>query len=231
MSARRPWSVVDIELLRRNYADNRTDDIARVLGRPVNALYAKAHSLGLVKNAEYLAGVNSGRMQRGKQHPRMVATQFKRGHATWNKGMSYEAGGRSAETRFKPGRPAHEARNYVPIGSLRVSKDGYLERKVTDDPALYPARRWVGVHRLVWQAAHGPVPPGHIVTFVPGLRTKVEAEITLDRLRLISRAENARRNHPMAKSPELAHIVRLKGHITRQLNRITREAQEKGARP
>lgn len=231
MSARRPWSVVDIELLRRNYADSRTDGIARVLGRPVNAVYAKAHSLGLVKNAEYLAGVNSGRMQRGKQHPRMVATQFKRGHATWNKGMSYEAGGRSAETRFKPGRPAHEARNYVPIGSLRVSKDGYLERKVTDDPALYPARRWVGVHRLVWQAAHGPVPPGHIVTFVPGLRTKVEAEITLDRLRLISRAENARRNHPMSKSPELAHIVRLKGHITRQLNRITREAQEKGARP
>lgn len=231
MSARRPWSVVDIELLRRNYADSRTDDIARVLGRPVNAVYAKAHSLGLVKNAEYLAGVNSGRMQRGKQHPRMVATQFKRGHATWNKGMSYEAGGRSAETRFKPGRPAHEARNYAPIGSLRVSKDGYLERKVTDDPALYPARRWVGVHRLVWQAAHGPVPPGHIVTFVPGLRTKVEAEITLDRLRLISRAENARRNHPMSKSPELAHIVRLKGHITRQLNRITREAQEKEARP
>lgn len=27
MSARRPWSAVDIELLRRNYADSRTDDL------------------------------------------------------------------------------------------------------------------------------------------------------------------------------------------------------------
>jgi hypothetical protein len=35
--------------------------------------------------------------------------------------------------------------------------------------ALY--RNWVAVHRLVWEQAHGPVPPGHIVVFRPGRHT------------------------------------------------------------
>ncbi|KYZ79032.1 hypothetical protein PTBPS01_03975 [Burkholderia pseudomallei] len=51
-------------------------------------------------------------------------------------------------------------------------------------------------------------------------------EITLDRVECISMAENARRNHPRSKSPELAKLVQLKGAITRQVNRIAREAKE-----
>ncbi len=42
-----------------------------------------------------------------------------------------------------------------------------------------------------------------------------------------SRAEIARRNHPMNKSLELARLVQLKGAITRQVNRIAREAAQK----
>lgn len=97
--------------------------------------------------------------------------QFEKGHVTFNKGRKgWQAGGRSVETQFKKGRPAHEARNYLPIGSTRVSKDGYIERKVTDDPSIAPARRWVGEHRLLWEAAHGPIPEGHAVVFLDGDR-------------------------------------------------------------
>jgi hypothetical protein len=109
---------------------------------------------------------------------------------------------------------------------LRVCSDGYLERKLTDDPAIVPARRWVAVHRIVWEAAHGPIPAGHIVCFKPGKKTAVLEEVTSDRLECITRAENARRNHPRNHSPELARLVQLKGAITRQVNRIAREAQE-----
>jgi hypothetical protein len=89
-------------------------------------------------------------------------------------------------TSFKKGCMSGAAQhNYVPIGSFRVSKDGYLERKVTDDPSLAPARRWVGVHRLNWEAAHGPIPDGHCVCFIDGDPLNAE----LDNLVLLSRRE------------------------------------------
>jgi hypothetical protein len=85
--------------------------------------------------------------------------------------------------------------------------------------------RWVPVARLVWEAAHGPVPPGHIVVFKsPALRTVVLEQITLDKLDCITRAEHARRNHPRNKHPELGRLIQLKGAITRQVNRIAKAA-------
>lgn len=225
-ASRRPWGAVDIELLRRHYRDSLTADIARVLGRNERSVYAKAAAMGLKKSPAFLASDAAGRIQRGRTAPRLAATQFKPGAVPWNKGVSYTAGGRSAETRFKPGRKPQEARNYRPIGSLRVTRNGILEQKMTDDTSVYPVRRWTPVARLVWEREHGPIPPGHIVVFRPGQSTVVKAEITPDRLECISRAENARRNHPRNRSPELAHLVQLKGAITRQVNRIAREARE-----
>ena len=114
--------------------------------------------------------------------------------------------------------------NYVPIGTLRVTQDGILERKVTDDPTIQTQRRWVPIHRLVWQTAHGPIPPGHIVVYRKGMKTMVEEEITIDRLECITMAENMRRNN-VYRDPELGKLYQLKGAITRQVNRIKRKQQ------
>jgi len=86
-------------------------------------------------------------------------------------------------TSFKKGRPANHARNYLPIGSTRLSKDGYIERKVTDDPKLVPARRWIAEHRLIWEAHNGPVPDGHVVVFLDGDLTN----LALENLRCVPR--------------------------------------------
>ena len=72
----------------------------------------------------------------------------------------------------------------------------------------------------MWEQANGPTPPGHIIVFKPGSRTADPEQITLDRLECISRAENARRNHPRNVSPEFAKLAQLKGAINRQLNRM-----------
>jgi hypothetical protein len=149
---------------------------------------------------------------------------FQPGIVPWNKGTAFKAGGRSAETRFKPGRPAQEARNYLPIGSVRLSKDGYPERKVTDDPALVPARRWVAVHRLVWEASNGPVPPGHAVVFLPGRKTTDPERISLDCLEVVSRAELMRRNTVHRYGPEVARIAQLRGALSRQINQRAKNA-------
>lgn len=223
--AGRFWTDAELATLRALYPDMRGIDVAARLGCSMARVYNKANALGLSKSDAFKASDLSARIRRGVA-PGAVRHQFPKGNEPWNKGTAWDSGGRSHETRFKAGRPACEAANYVPVGSLRVSKDGYLERKLTDDQSLYPARRWVPVHRTVWETAHGQIPAGHIVTYRPGMKTIVETEITADRLECITRAENARRNHPRSKSPELARLVQLKGAITRQVNRITREAQE-----
>lgn len=228
---RRPWTALEDECMRRFYPDLTGKDMAKVLKRSEKAVYQRAKQMRLSKSEAFLASDRSGRVQRGKLHPNMVASQFRKGQTSWNKGTKGVVGVQEGcrATQFKPGRPAHEARNYVPLGSHRVSKDGYLERKVTDDPSIVPARRWVAVHRIVWEAANGPIPAGHIVRFREGMKTTVLEEVTTDRLECVTRAEHARRNHPRNRSPELARLVQLKGAITRQVNRIAREAQEKNA--
>lgn len=221
----KPWSVEDLARLKREYADAHTPELARSLGRPVFSVYNKAYSLDLKKSAAYLASPLAGRTD-GK---RGGVSRFKSGHETWNKGVQGVTGHHpnTVRTQFKKGSMHGAAQhNYVPIGSERISKDGYLERKVNDDHPT-PARRWVGVHRLVWEAANGPIPRGHVVCFRPGHKSAEAARITIDGLELVSRAELARRNHPVTRSPELAKLVQLKGAITRQINRIAREAKEK----
>ncbi|NDV77299.1 HNH endonuclease signature motif containing protein [Burkholderia cenocepacia] len=226
---RRFWTPDEVAKLTREYPNRPTEDLAAEFDCSEARVYAKAAELGLYKSAAYMESDRSGRIQRGRNDPRMVATQFKPGHVTWNSGKKGVSGTHPncQRTQFKKGEMSGAAQhNYVPIGTHRLSKDGYLEQKVTDDPDLVPARRWVGVHRLVWEAANGPIPSGHVVCFLPGRRSAELEKITLDALELVSRAELARRNHPRSRNPELAKLVQLKGAITRQVNRIAREAQE-----
>jgi hypothetical protein len=107
--------------------------------------------------------------------------RFVKGCKTWNKGLHYTAGGRSAETRFKPGRRPH---TYKPIGTETWRSDGYLWRKVADTK---PSRfGWRQVHRILWEEANGPIPKDRNVVFKDGDRTN----ITLDNLMLVSRAQH-----------------------------------------
>lgn len=218
---KRTWSAAELALLQAQYASTRTVDIAAALGIKIELVYRKASSLRLRKSVEFAASDKSGRLLKGGKLGQI--TQFVPGQKPWNKGTHYVAGGRSAETRFKPGRKPEESLNYVPIGSVRISKDGYLERKVSDDQSLYPARRWKFVHRLVWEAAHGPIPPGHVIVFKPGRKSVELACITPDALECISRRELVRRNSIWSNGKDLGKLYQLKGAIARQVNRITSE--------
>ncbi len=220
------WTDEEVEYLRQHYPNQRSDDVAAALGIPVRLVYSKAHRLDLKKSAAFLDSDASGRMKQGASIS--SETQFKCGHQTWNKGKKGATGNHpnSRATQFKKGdRNGIAAVRYQPIGTERVNSEGYLERKVNDDnPAQ---RRWVTVHRLVWQSARGSIPKGYVVCFLPGRRTTVAAEIVPEILELVHRADLARRNHWSNQEPELGKLVQLKGAITRQVNRIAREAKEK----
>lgn len=227
MPRAKPWTEPELDILRKLFPHYSTKAVMYALRRSERAISGQAHALGLYKTPEYLASEYSRRIQRGKKDPRLTASQFKPGMTPWNKGVKGVTGVQEAcrRTQFKQGRPASESRNYRPIGSLRLSKDGYLQRKLTDDPTIIPPQRWRAVHRIVWEEANGPTPPGHIVVFKSKfLKTTVVEEITLDKLECVSRAENMRRNSYHNYPPEVARLVQLKGAINRQVNRIEKEA-------
>lgn len=219
------WTAGQLEQLRQLYADHATSVVAAAIGRTEKSVYQKAKELGIRKSAAFLASTTSGRIQRGQKDPRMVSTQFKPSSQPWNKGVQGSTGlhPNCRATQFKPGQPPKNTT--LPLGSYRINKDGHLQQKVTELPGNN-SKRWRGVAELVWCKANGPLPPKHIVVFKPGMKTSVLEEITLDRVECISLAENARRNHPRNKHPEYARLVQLRGAITRQVNRINREAQE-----
>lgn len=219
---RHHWTPRECQTLRERYPHERTADLAQDMGMAVSKVYNKAHGMGLKKSAAFFASDNAGRIQRGRSHPSMIASQFKPGHQTWNKGQKFDAGGRSHETQFKKDRPPSAARNYRPIGSTRISKDGYLERKMNDRRDIYSARRWTPVHRLVWEAKHGPIPDGHIITFKPGQFTNTEADITIDRLECLSRAEHMQRHTYHNYPKPIAQLIQLRGALNRRINNATK---------
>ena len=209
---RHVWSPEELQLLTELYPDMLTSKIAAQLGVSLVQAYSKAAKLGLKKSEAFRASPESCRLRRGDNVG--AATRFKPGNQTWNAGMKgLDMGPRSHATRFKKGeRRGAAARNWVPIGSERITDDGYLQRKLTDTG--YPPRDWVAVHIIVWTEHHGPVPKGCTVTFKDGNRANVD----IANLELLTRRELMARNTVHNYPPELRKVIRLKAVLTRKIN-------------
>lgn len=121
---------------------------------------------------------------------------------------------------IRPHRQGSNAYNHRPIGTEKVETGrGVLVRKVTDDPTIPSSYRWRPVHVLMWEAAHGRVPKGYMVVFKAGMKTLESSLITIDRLELVTFAENLRRNSIHTRYPaELVEIIRLNGALKRKVN-------------
>mgnify|MGYP000876581134 FL=1 len=217
---RRLWTAAEDEVLRRQYPNSPTKDIATQLGRSTRTLFYRARVLGLKKSADYQKGLT-------RDHAKRIAeegaqTRFREGTRPWNFGTRFNAGGRSVETRFQEGNlTGAAATRYRPIGSERVSKDGYLERKIHD--GLPRQSRWRAVHILAWEAENGLLPTGHVVIFKDGNKRN----LALDNLALASRAELMARNTCHRYGPEVSAVTQLRGAITRQLNKRKKETHGK----
>ena len=98
---------------------------------------------------------------------------FAKGAVPANKGKSMPYNPNSAATRFKKGnRTGRANENYQPIGTERMSQDGYLERKVHDGMPMQS--RWRLVHLVEWEAVNGPVPEGMCLKCLDGDRSNTD---------------------------------------------------------
>ncbi|MGH8417987.1 MAG: HNH endonuclease signature motif containing protein [Pseudomonas sp.] len=216
---RRQWTCVEEARLRELYPNTPMPEMAKEFNRPYWSIYNKAHALGLKRSDDYLAGEHACRLRR-ENNPG-VGSRFQKGHASWNKGISFISGGRSAETRFKAGTlNGRAAQLHMPIGTERVTKDGIRQRKVRDDGP--PQKRWKSVHMIMWEETNGAVPDGHIVVF----RDRDTANIQISNLELITRGENMRRNTIHRYPPELKDTIRQLGKLKRAISEVSREKQD-----
>lgn len=98
--------------------------------------------------------------------------QFVKGQEPLNKGKTCPpgTGGRhpnARRTQFRKGNRTGKANeNYQPIGTERISKDGYVERKVHD--GLPMQSRWQLVQRIEWEAVNGSIPEDHCLKCLDG---------------------------------------------------------------
>lgn len=159
-TAPKPWMPHEDAVLRRLYPTTPTLRIAERLGRSVPSTWKRAEKLGLKKDEAYLNSPTAGHLQSGDERGRV--SRFQKGQAPPNKGLRRPGWhrGRMKETQFKKGALTGCAAKVVkPIGAERMSKDGYLERKINND--LPFQARWRGVHRIRWEEVNGPQPKGY----------------------------------------------------------------------
>lgn len=107
-----------------------------------------------------------------------LRTNFQKGGTPWNKGKAMPAHPNSIKTQFKKGQPPV---NHRPIGSERLTREGYIEIKIAEPS------KWRLKHRYVYEQAYGKVPSGHVIIF----KNKDRSDTRLENLLLISRGQLA----------------------------------------
>lgn len=189
---RRYWTTDEDELLREVYPDRLTADLLSMFpGRTCSALNSRASLLKLAKSAAFFASPLSGRVS--KDNDIGINTRFPPKMPGWNKGMklkdymSPESYERVKTTHFKKGIVPH---NWLPIGSERITIDGYIEIKVRDLNKGKSTENYELKHRWIFEKEHGLIPDNMNIIFKDNNRQNCNIE----NLELISKSENLRRN-------------------------------------
>lgn len=108
--------------------------------------------------------------------------QFQKGSVPFNKGkkqkdyMSEEAINKTKNTRFKKGNIPH---NHRPVGSERITIDGYIEIKVAEP------NKWKTKAVVIYEEKYGKIPKGHKIIYLDGNRQNLD----VSNLKVISNAE------------------------------------------
>lgn len=131
-----------------------------------------------------------------------LTTQFKKGHKPFNTGLKQidyltaEQIEKTKATRFKKNSVPP---NWKEIGSTRLSKDGYLEVKVSD---LKGNKNYKAYHRIVYEEHHGvKIKEDEAIVFLD----QNKMNFNIDNLKLVKRRELGKFNKEYAKMkhPEL----------------------------
>lgn len=155
-----PYTEAQIAWIRNNLTAMSTRELTALF----NVAFADARTLTAIRGTIKRLGLKSG-----------LDTRFKKGftpHNAGTKGLSKANAGTFTPDRYHS--------NKMPVGSERLTRDGYIMIK-TADPDTW---------KLKHQAVYGPVPKGFMLRFKDQDTTNCDP----DNLELVSMAENLRLN-------------------------------------
>ncbi len=203
------WSSEMDAEMNRLYPEITAAQVALLLKVSVDAIYVRAGTLGLKKSENFKSSPAACRLRRGDNVG--AKSRFSKGHSPFNKGVTGWSAPGTEATRFKPGSKPF---NYLPVGSTRKTKDGYLQIKMTDTG--YPPKDWRGLHVVIWERMHGcPIPSTHILTF----RNANKECISIANMALVSRVDHMKKYTLHNYPEEIFDLIHIKGRLTQQINR------------
>lgn len=213
------WTDWHKAIVLATYQHTANQALMRLFGCSRQQIYSYAHALGIKKSSWFFnkhptSGTTVFVAQRVN-----VSGQFSKGHIPHNKGLKgwYMEG--CEKSWFSKG---HRPYNTLPVGHVRhLVREGYYEVKISNTG--HKPTDWVPVHRLVWQRLTGkPIPNGHVVVYADGNYENYE----IANLQCITKQQNMIRNSIHAYGPEIAKIYQLRGQISRQINKRTKQHEQ-----
>lgn len=155
------WSDEEKEYLKKITPDHHYKEICEFMNKEFNIEF----TLNQIKGAIARYKLNTG-----------FSGCFKKGSVPFNKGAKGICAKGCEKTWFKKGQ---KPINHRPLGSERITVDGYTEVKV-EEP-----NKWKLKHRLMWEKENGTISKGYAVVFGDG-NTK---NFNGDNLILVSRKQ------------------------------------------
>lgn len=143
--------------------------------------------------------------------------KFRKGQTPHNKGkkMPKEVYEKVKHTMFAKG---NVPPNHRPVGSERISKDGYIEVKVAEP------NKWRLKQRVVYEEAKGKIPEGCPIIFLDGNKRNFD----IDNLRCITRSELLYLNcNGLNNSNEITETGILMARLDRAKNKKKQELKDK----
>nr|DAY42625.1 MAG TPA: HNH endonuclease [Caudoviricetes sp.] len=129
---------------------------------------------------------------------------YKKGKVPWNKGKKGYMG--ANRTSFKKG---HKPKNWRPVGSERVDKDGYTLTKIAEP------KKWALKHRVIWGEHHkNKVPKGSVIIFADGDRSNFSIEnlicVSRNELRVLNKCSLIKNDVELTKTGLNVAKIRIK---------------------
>lgn len=146
--------------------------------------------------------------------------KFRKGQTPHNKGkkMPKEVYEKVKHTMFAKGSVPP---NHRPVGSERISKDGYIEVKVAEP------NKWRLKQRVVYEEAKGEIPEGCPIIFLDGNKRNFD----IDNLRCITRSELLYLNcNGLNNSNEITETGILMARLDSAKNKKKQELKDKNVK-
>ena len=194
------WSSEEKDYLREITPGRHYKEIVELM----NAKFEYEFNLGQIKGAIARYKLNTG-----------FTGYFPKGNIPFNKGTKGIM--KANKTSYKKG---NIPQSYKPVGTERITKDGYTEIKVKDPNV------WKLKHRIIYEEHYGEIPKGYVVMFLD----RDKSNFDINNLILISRNQlrTLNQNDLIKDDPELTKSGIILADLLIKINEKDKEIKKNG---